>query len=134
ETKSFKGETGPYLQYAHTRLCGLVRQYGKAVPDQVDASLLLLPEEVALAKLVGSFPDVVRRAAEEYEPSIVSGHLLDVSAAFNRYYHAGKLDGSMRIITPDEAKTAARMRLSACVRHVLAAGLRLLGVEPLEEM
>ncbi len=134
ETKSFKGETGPYLQYAHTRLCGLVRQYGKPVPDQVDASLLSHPEEIALAKLVLTFPDVVHRAAEEYEPSIVSGYLLDVSAAFNRYYHAGKLDGSMRVITPDEAKTAARMRLSACVRHVLAAGLRLLGVEPLEEM
>ncbi len=134
ETKSFKGETGPYLQYAHTRLCGLVRQYPKAIPDRVDASLLSHPDEVALAKLVGAFPDVVRRAGEEYEPSLISSHLLDVSAAFNRYYHAGKLDGSLRVITPDEAKTAARMRLAACVRQVLATGLRLLGVEPLEEM
>lgn len=134
ETKSFKGETGPYLQYAHTRLCGLVRQYPKTIPDRVDASLLSHPDEIALAKLVGAFPDVVRRAGEEYEPSLVSSHLLDLSAAFNRYYHAGKIDGSLRVITPDEAKTEARMRLAACVRQVLATGLRLLGVEPLEEM
>ncbi len=128
EALSFKGETGPYLQYTHARLSSLIEKYGKALPES-DADLSLLGEEdKAVIKWFEQYPERLRHVAESYETSVLADYLLNLAGAFNSYWQR------IRIITDDAALTKARMQMAYAVRIVLADGLRVLGIEPLERM
>jgi arginyl-tRNA synthetase len=134
EFLSFEGHTGPYLQYAHARTCSVLQKGGGA-PKAYDASLLTLPEEQALLRELMRLPTVVREAAEQYEPSLVARLLLDVAAAFSRYFTAGNQDRDKRVILENnEALKAARLALTDATRITLAAGLTLLGIPTPENM
>jgi arginyl-tRNA synthetase len=128
ETRAFKGETGPYLQYTHTRLSSLLRRHGRAVDRDTDVGRLGAEQELGLVRLLYRYPALVRQAAEEYEPSAISRYLIDVASAVSRYWH------DVRILTEDAPLTEARVLLCWCARNVLRSGLDLLGVPPLEEM
>ena len=125
---SFEGETGPYVQYAHVRLCGILRKHGKPASDAVNFSLLREPEEFALAKAVAAFGPTLRRAAEACEPALISQYLLDLCSRFSSYYHMHKVLGD------DPALTAARILLVDAIRQTIANGLALLGMKAPEEM
>ncbi|NOK18535.1 arginine--tRNA ligase [Corallococcus carmarthensis] len=133
EALSFEGHTGPYLQYAHARTCSVLQKSGGA-PKAYDASLLTLPEEQALLRELVRLPMAVRDAAEQYEPSLVARLLLDVAAAFSRYFTAGNQDRDKRVLVEDEALRAARLVLTDATRITLAAGLTLLGIPTPESM
>ena len=128
ELLSFDGETGPYVQYTHVRLCSLIERHGRAVDRDSDLSLLVTDEDLALAKLLASLPQVVQDAAEQYEPSFLARCLLDLCGAFNNYYHAH------RIVGDDAELTRARIVLVDCLRQVIKNGLRILGLESPERM
>jgi arginyl-tRNA synthetase len=131
---TFDGHTGPYLQYAHARACNVLRKGGGA-PASYDAALLTLPEEQALLRMVARLPVVVQEAAEQYEPSFVARYLLDLAAAFSRYYTLGNQDRDKRIIVEgDDALRSARLALTDATRAALAAGLTLLGIATPENM
>jgi len=125
---SFEGETGPYVQYAHVRLCSILRKYGKPVSTKIDFSLLKEPEELDLAKRLSDFGPAVRRAAEGCEPSVVSQYLLDLCGQFSNYYHKHIVVGE------DPALTAARVLLVEAIRQTISNGLALLGIAAPEEM
>jgi arginyl-tRNA synthetase len=134
EVISFEGHTGPYLQYAHARTCNVLRKGGGA-PVSYDASLLTLPEEQALLRVIARLPDVVREAAEQYEPSLVARLLLDLAAAFSRYFTLGNQERDKRILVEgNPALSAARLALTDATRVTLAAGLTLLGIPTPENM
>ncbi|HEX8698013.1 MAG TPA: arginine--tRNA ligase, partial [Myxococcaceae bacterium] len=134
EVISFEGHTGPYLQYAHARTCNVLRKGGGA-PASYDASLLTLPEEQALLRVIARLPDVVREAAEQYEPSLVARLLLDLAAAFSRYFTLGNQERDKRILVEGNAAlSAARLALTDATRITLAAGLTLLGIPTPENM
>ena len=125
---SFEGETGPYVQYAHVRLCSILRKYGKPAATDVDFSLLREPEEFSLAKALADFNAAVQRAAETYEPCVVSHYLLDLCSRFSNYYHKHKVVGL------DADLTAARACLVDAIRQTVANGLALLGIKAPKEM
>jgi arginyl-tRNA synthetase len=125
---SFDGETGPYLQYAHVRLCGIIRNSKRGVTDQINFKLLKEPEERSLTFALGRYPQMLNRAAEEYEPSILSDYLLEVASLFHSFYN------KHRVINSGEELEAARLLLVNCTRQVLANGLRILGLVLLERM
>jgi arginyl-tRNA synthetase len=133
EVLSFDGHTGPYMQYAHARACNVLRKGGGA-PTAYDATLLTLPEEQALLRVIARFPVAVQEAAEQYDPSLVARHLLDLAAAFSRFYTLGNQDRSKRIVVEDEGLRAARLALTDATRATLAAGLTLLGIATPENM
>jgi len=130
----FEGDTGPYVQYAHARLCSILRKAGGEVPDSADLSLLSLPEEWTLVRHLGAFPSAVRRAGQAYEPSAVASYLLELCADFSSYYSAGMREADRRVLCPDERVRAARLTLVDAVRHVIRNGLALLGVAAPERM
>ncbi len=68
EALNFEGETGPYLQYTHARLCSLIRRYGRNISSEIDAGLLNQPEELRVVELLADFPQAIVDAAEQYEP------------------------------------------------------------------
>jgi len=123
---SFDGETGPYVQYTHARICSLLRKYGKKITKNVNFSLL--DKEKKIIRLLQEFPEIVKKASEHYKPSEITHYLLDLSQAFNEYYH------KHQILQDDKELEKARMLLVFCVKQILKTGLYLLGIEAPERM
>jgi arginyl-tRNA synthetase len=129
----FEGHTGPYLQYAHARTASVLAKGGGA-PIEYDATLLALPEEQAVIRMVARLPIAMLEALDQDEPSIVARHLLDVATAFSRWYTLGNQDRDKRILVEDGKLKAARLALTDAVRITLANGLKLLGIAAPENM
>ncbi|MEK7450067.1 MAG: arginine--tRNA ligase [Planctomycetota bacterium] len=125
---SFDGETGPYLQYTHTRLASLMKKYDSSLPPAGPGSEYKLPEEVNLIKQMGDFPEIIQRAADKYEPSIISNYLLNLAGSFNRYYRYH------RIISDDAVLTQSRITLGRYLQQIISQGLNLLGIKLPEAM
>ncbi|MGO1117423.1 arginine--tRNA ligase [Rhodovibrionaceae bacterium A322] len=133
-----------YVQYAHARACSVLRHAQEAFPtiSQVPADLAALPlarlsddSELALIKQLAEWPRLVEGAAETREPHRIAFFLQDVASRFHALWTKGKGDTSLRfLIEGDEEITAARMALLKATTSVIASGLRIYGVEPVEEM
>ena len=120
-----------YVQYAHARLCSVLREWGgdASALAGADLSALGTPHEVALAQALAQFPEVLGRAAREFSPHLVSFYLHDeLAARLHTYYNAE------RFLVEDEAVKLARLALVAATRQVLANGLAVLGVSAPERM
>lgn len=123
----FKGYSGPYIQYSHARIQSVLRKYGRRIPDEFDAGLLQLPEEFGLVKKMASYPDILNRAAKEFEPFNISTFLLEICGLFNTYYQRYRSPED-RILSTDGGTADSRVALVSCVGNVLRSGLRLLGL------
>ncbi|MBQ9084136.1 MAG: arginine--tRNA ligase [Clostridia bacterium] len=115
---SFDGNTGPYVQYTYARTCSVLE---KANEWGYITDAPLTEVEVELAKTVAMFPERVNSAIAEYEPSIVTRYILDLSAAFNRFYHECKIVGC-----EDAALRSSRVALTSATNQVLRTALHLI--------
>lgn len=129
ESISFEGETGPYIQYAHARICSVLAKYGKRLPSSADFSLLKSWPERRIVMLLSRFPETVEAAASGYKPLAVARYLLELSQAFNHFY-----DTSGKILEEGASQKAAHLLLIAGVRQVLRNGLALLVIDAPERM
>ncbi len=128
EILNFDGETGPYLQYTYVRIKSLIRKFTGVLPEKIDFSILDKDEEIELVKLLGRFPMILNKAAEELEPFLVARYLIDLSKTFNRFYTEHKiLDGEENI-------SQARMALSVCTGYVFEKGFSLVGIPSPDKM
>jgi arginyl-tRNA synthetase len=124
----FSGETGPYIQYSHARICSILRKEAPPPGSPVRGEVYTAKEEEILLLQLGRFPETVERAAELNKPSIIARYLIDLARDFNQFYHhcpVLKAEGSIK---------TGRLILVDAVRQVLARGLYLLGIEAPEEM
>lgn len=123
---SFEGETGPYIQYAYARIQSILRK-ANFHPVQKATYSLNDPESWEIIKLLQDFGRVVKRAADNYEPSLIAKYAISLAQAFNKYYaHTRILDES--------PERDSRLALSYSTAVVLKEALRLLGVEAPEKM
>ncbi len=128
---STDGDTGPYVQYAHARCSSVLGKAGEvSLPELAGADPAPLEGDLewAVARALVDFPDVVAKAAEQSEPHLLSRYLLDLGAAYSRWYTAGNTDHSQRILSPEPATRSARLALLATTRETLRQGLALLGL------
>ena len=125
---TFEGETGPYVQYTHARACSVLRKADQPLRGDTDGTLLTQDEEFELIRMMADYPNVLQRAAEAYEPFLVTDYLLTLSERFNKYYH------NYRILIDEVALRKARLQLVKGVQIVLRSGLALLGIKAPEEM
>ena len=123
---SFEGETGPYVQYAHARIQSILRKAG-FTPSVNQIYNLDDTESWEIIKLIQDFPRIIKRAADNFEPSIVAKFAINLAQSFNKYYaHTRILDES--------PERDSRLALSYATATVLKEALRLLGVEAPNEM
>lgn len=125
---SFEGDTGPYLQYAHARLCSISRKASLSPQDieSADLSLLTEPHAVNLVRALASWPDVVQNTLKTLEPVTVLSYLFKMTHMLSSSYEVLQVVGSEREVMK------ARMALYEAARQVLHNGMRLLGLNPVE--
>ena len=123
---SFDGNTGPYAQYTYARTCSVLEKAGEGC-GMTDAPLSEV--EFELAKTLSVFPEKVALAIADYEPSVVTRYILDLCAAFNRFYHECSIANC-----EDEALKSSRIALTAATRQVLGTALHLICMQSPEKI
>nr|MBE6192217.1 arginine--tRNA ligase [Rikenellaceae bacterium] len=130
ESIDFNGNTGPFIQYTHARICSVLR---KAAEQEIDfagkAEAAMIPEEIELVKMLADYPATVAAAGENFAPSIIGAYIYELAKSFNGYYH----DHS---ILREENVEVRKLRLQIAkqVATVIRKGMRLLGIEVPERM
>ena len=131
---NFEGETGPYVQYTHARSCSLLRKAGKDMVskaknlDNIDYEKLTSDTMYELAKLIHNMPEVIKEAADRYEPSVVTRHVVKIAQGFNRFYN------EERILQGDATGTVSRLTFVIATKNTIKNGLALLGIKAPERM
>lgn len=133
-----------YVQYAHARICSVFRNAGEELPgaDFSDDALAMAnfarlthADELGLIKQLANWPRLVESAALAHEPHRVAFYLYELSSGFHSFWNKGKEESGLRFILKEDAEmTAARLALIRGVQLVIASGLGVMGVEPVEEM
>lgn len=134
---SFEGDTGPYLQYCHARMCSIIRKVGVSAadlgkhiaehPTTLDADTDK-EHYINLLRLIAQYPDVTATAFRNYEPSTILTYLFRLTHQVSSCYDV------IRVIGAEEGRnvTLTRAALYECARQVLANGMRLLGIVPVD--
>lgn len=127
---SFEGDTGPYLQYAHSRLCSVQRNSDLKYDDLLSANYDLLVEDCAenLVRLIAQYPDILARAMKTKEPSTVVTYLFNLTHVVSQCYDILWVAGQ------EKELATARLALYLAAKQVLFNGMTLLGLTPVERM
>ena len=119
-----------YIQYAHARICSVLKKSNTVNKDLVDSdlSLLDLEKEVEIQKILKQYPSVIERAAKSSEPHLICYYLKDLAGLFHSYYNSEKF------IVEDKKLMNSRLFLLNGIKQVLLNGLLVLGINAPEEM
>lgn len=127
---SFEGDTGPYLQYAHARLCSVARKAAYSRQDilRANISLLTASHAVDLIRLLAQYPDTVRHALKTLEPATVLTYLFRLTHQLSSTYDVLRVVGALE----GREMSLARAAVYEAARQVLSNGMRLLGLSPVD--
>lgn len=128
EVLNFDGETGPYVQYTYARAKSVLRKADFEESTEISFDNITSDEEFALVKALGNFKDIVAKAAEKYEPSLITRHLTEIAKNFNKFYNACQIN------VDDEKIKEERLALTYATSIVIKTGLGLLGIKTVEKM
>ncbi|MFA4838047.1 MAG: arginine--tRNA ligase [Candidatus Neomarinimicrobiota bacterium] len=128
-----EGEENPvfYLQYAHARICSILRNaktQGIGLNEPFDAGLLREAEALSLLNVLSEFPEVVGICHDTLEPQHMTTYLQKLAAVFHKFYT------DHRVLTSDRNLSVARIALIQVVRSVLGSGLSFIGISAPEKM
>ncbi|MCL1839307.1 MAG: arginine--tRNA ligase, partial [Propionibacteriaceae bacterium] len=122
------GDTGPYLQYAHARIAGILRKAAAEKGEFSGVSVLAEPQEQNVALLLTRFGEVVSGVGETLQPHRLCGYLYELAQAFSVFYE------NCPVLRSESQVRASRLGLCQATQYVLAKGLYLLGITAPERM
>lgn len=132
ESIDFNGNTGPFIQYTHARICSVLRkakENGFDIPTSLDVNLEVSEVEANLIQALANFPVVIRQAGAEYSPAHIANYVYDLVKSYNSFYH----DFSI-LKEENESVRAFRLVLSQTIAKVIKLGMSLLGIDVPERM
>lgn len=130
ESIDFNGNTGPFIQYTHARICSILRKaqqqgFSTSMPDSAELSA----KEIRLVKILSSYPQKVAEAASALSPALIANYCYDLAKEFNQYYHDTGI-----LKEPDANLRSMRLALISALASVLRRGMNVLGIELPERM
>ncbi|WP_417125199.1 arginine--tRNA ligase [Paraprevotella clara] len=132
ESIDFNGNTGPFIQYTYARIRSILRkasEVGISIPETLSAQTDLSGKEISLIQMLADFPNVVKQAGSDYNPSCIANYCYDLVKEYNQFYH----DFSI-LHEENENKKTFRLVLSAEISKIIRTGMGLLGIEVPERM
>lgn len=132
ESIDFNGNTGPFIQYTHARICSVLRKATEqriVLPAALPTNFELSEKEEGLIQMLANFKAVVKEAGETYSPALIANYTYDLVKEYNQFYH----DFSI-LHEADEQLKVFRLVLSANVAKIVKEGMGLLGIEVPERM
>ncbi len=131
ESIDFNGNTGPFIQYTHARICSIMRKASEASIETLAGveSNTLSADEMTLIKMIADYPSTVKAAGESFAPSIIGSYVYELAKEFNGYYH----DHSI-LKEQDESLRNLRLQLAEQVRRIIKSGMALMGIDVPERM
>ncbi len=125
ESIQFHGNTGPFIQYTHARICAILRK-GEEMnlsPSERVVTVSLHNREIEVIRLLTQFQDKIDEAAHDYSPSLVAQYIFDLAKEYNKFYQEVSIFGEA-----DENKLKLRLNLSRMVAATIKSGMGLLGI------
>ncbi len=124
-----QGQTGPYVQNAYVRINSVLRKAGQFETGDKDRYVDFLPSEKHLLSQLFMYPEIIRRAAAEYDPSQIANYCYDLAKGYHRFYHDAPI-----LNAQEEGAQAFRLTLNQAIAQVVAHGMKLLGIDMPERM
>ena len=129
ESIDFNGNTGPFIQYTHARICSILRKASVAYGPGDIAGVVPSAKEVRLVKLLGLYPGKVAEAGNALSPAVIANYAYELAKEFNQYYHDTPI-----LKEADEAVLKYRLELIDSLARTLRSAMGLLGIELPERM
>lgn len=129
-----------YVQYAHARICSVLRKAEEQGIDlgrreEADFALLTDESELRLIRAIAAFPRLLEAAAAAHEPHRISFFLHELASEFHAFWNKGKESPQLRfIVEGDSGRTMTRLAFLTAIRYCIAIGLGILGLTPAEDM
>ncbi len=130
ESIDFNGNTGPFIQYTHARICSLLRRAKADGLTSADFSMVKPDtKESDLIQALTEYPDVVKAAGETYSPALIANYVYNLTKQYNSFYHDCPI-----LKEEDAARRSLRLAISEMTARVIASGMKLLGIKVPERM
>ncbi len=130
ESIDFNGNTGPFIQYTHARICSILRKASESgIQAGIAPDAVLSPKEIRLVKLIATYPQKVGEAAAAYSPALIANFAYDLAKEFNQYYHETPV-----LKEPDSVLLSMRLALIGTLASTLRKAMGILGIQLPERM
>ena len=130
ESIDFNGNTGPFIQYTHARICSILRKAEESgIKAAIAPDVVLSAKEIRIVQMLASYPQKVAEAADALSPALIANYCYELAKEFNQYYH----DTSI-LREPDRKLLEMRLALISATARVLRTAMGILGIELPERM
>ena len=133
ESIDFNGNTGPFIQYTHARICSILRKADEQgiahSADSIVEGVELSGKEIRLVKILNAYPQKISEAASALSPAVIANYAYDLAKEFNQYYHDTPI-----LKEEDKDVLAMRLVLIDTIAGVLRKAMAILGIELPERM
>ena len=129
ESIDFNGNTGPFIQYTHARICSILRKAAEAGYEPKVTGAALLPKEEGIVQILSGYPDKIREAGLAHSPALIANFAYDLAKEFNQYYHDRQI-----LREEDAAVRDQRLMLISVIARTLRHAMNILGISLPERM